>query len=105
MVNAKGLALLYVSFVQQMNSKSEVRKEKREVQSAEARRIWPLLSPSHHLTMLSEKGFCISPYKVMISPFLWEMAGKSPLKVCVWKVIQCRPCSELSHRWIPYNPP
>ena len=39
MVNAKGLALLYVSFVQQMNSKSEVRKEKREVQSAEARRI------------------------------------------------------------------
>ena len=48
----------YSTVVQQMNSKSEVRKEKKEIQSAEARRIRPLLSKSHQklLDMSSEKG-------------------------------------------------
>ena len=48
----------YSTVAQQINSKSEVRKEKRETQSAEVRRLRPLLSQEHQklLEIASEKG-------------------------------------------------
>ena len=48
----------YSTVAQQINSKSEVRKEKREAQSAEVRRLCLLLSQEHQklLEIASEKG-------------------------------------------------
>ena len=80
----------YSTVVQQMNSKSEVRKEKREVQSAEARRIRPLLSQSHQtlLDMSSKKGSsscmsCISPWFLPFSGIWLANPQISPQSECV----------------------